>query len=243
MKILTFDNYELLCADVTARIISTVKQKPSAVICIASGHTPAGVLNQLREKARQGVVNLHDCHFIGLDEWLGIGRDNPGSCRFLLDDQLFKPLGIADSQIHFYDGLTKDPQAECHKMDAAIAGLGGLDFLLLGIGMNGHIALNEPGSDWNLRCRVSELHETTVSVGQKYFASATALTQGITMGMQYLYEAKQTVLMASGTGKAAIVKAALEGPVTKDVPASIFQTLPDALVLLDSAAAGSLQRS
>lgn len=239
MTIHTFPDYEALCAQIAAHITNLVRRKPDAVVCIASGHTPLGVLDALRESSLAGRVDLSRCRFVGLDEWCGIGPDNPGSCRYLLDQRLFLPCRIPTGHIHFYDGLTEDPEAACVQMNETIARLGGLDYLLLGIGMNGHIALNEPGTPWDVRCHVSTLAPLTVAVGQKYFAAETSLEKGMTLGLAYLAEARQTVLMASGESKAAIVRDALYGPVTTELPASIFQTLPHAQVMLDQPAAAA----
>jgi 6-phosphogluconolactonase/glucosamine-6-phosphate isomerase/deaminase len=109
--------------------------------------------------------------------------------------------------------------------------------------MNGHIALNEPGTPWHYYSHVAELDTTTQSVGQKYFAEKTKLKKGITLGLQHLREARLAVLMASGQAKAEIVREALEGRATEALPGSIFQTLPDALVLLDREAASALSPS
>jgi 6-phosphogluconolactonase/glucosamine-6-phosphate isomerase/deaminase len=105
--------------------------------------------------------------------------------------------------------------------------------------MNGHIALNEPGTPWDIRCHVSNLAPLTIAVGQKYFESETPLEKGMTLGLAYLAEARQTVLMASGDSKAAIVRDALYGPIGPALPASIFQTLPHAQVMLDQPAAAA----
>ncbi len=221
-------------AGLVAKVISG---KPDAVLCLASGHTPVGTFTCLVEMAKAGQVDFSRCHFIGLDEWIGIPLSAEGSCRYFLDEFFFKKLEIREDQIHFFDGMATDLAAECRKMDDTIARLGGLDLMLVGIGMNGHIALNEPGTPWNLHAHVSDLDEMTVTVGQKYFTEKTHLTKGITLGLQYLREARLPLLMAFGKGKAAIVRQALEGEVTEQVPASIFQTLPAAVVLLDEDAA------
>ncbi len=226
-----------------ARLIADlVKNNPTANLCIASGHTPIGALEYLVGLAQSGQVDFSHCHFSGLDEWVGIHSSAEGSCRYFLDEFFFKKLNIREDQIHFFDGMAPDLEAECRKMDDTVARLGGLDLMLVGIGMNGHIALNEPGTPWHLYSHVSNLDETTVTVGQKYFTEKTQLTRGITLGLQYLREARLPLLMASGKGKASIVRQALEGEVTEQVPASIFQTLPDAVVLLDEDAEGELSR-
>jgi 6-phosphogluconolactonase/glucosamine-6-phosphate isomerase/deaminase len=112
--------------------------------------------------------------------------------------------------------------------------------MLVGVGINGHIGLNEPGADFNLYARYGDLAPVTVKVAQKYFKAETQLSQGITLGLKYLQEAKIPMLIASGAKKAAIIAQALNEPVTKQVPASIFQNLPQACVLLDYDAASQI---
>ena len=228
----------------TAKLIaSLVESIPSPTLCLASGHTPIGAFTCLVEMAQKGEVDFSRCHFIGLDEWVGIPLSAEGSCRYFLDEFFFKKLEIKEDQIHFFDGMATSLEEECRKMDDTITRLGGLDVMLVGIGMNGHIALNEPGTPWNLYAHLSDLHETTVTVGQKYFTEKTQLTKGITLGLQYLREARLPLLMASGQGKAPIVRQALEGEVTEQVPASIFQTLEHGVVMLDAEAASALKNS
>lgn len=241
MKIEIYRDYGQLSEQVADKVAETVRAKPAAVLCLASGHTPVGVFENLVSLARTGSVDFGRCTFVGLDEWAGIPPQNEGSCFHLLGTKLFNPLKISKTQVLFFDGTAKDPAAECRRMDTAIASLGGIDLMLLGIGMNGHIALNEPGTPWHLRSHVVDLDETTRTVGQKYFTKKTALRQGITLGLQYLRESRLTLLMASGGAKSPVVRQALEGEVSEQLPASIFQTLPEALVMLDEAAASGLR--
>jgi galactosamine-6-phosphate isomerase/glucosamine-6-phosphate deaminase len=240
MKIFSYRDYKALSIQAADLIIQTVQRRPASTLCIASGHTPTAALERMAEMALAGQADFSHCHFIGLDEWVGIPLSAEGSCRYFLDKYFFKKMNIPEEQLHFFDGMATDLEAECQKMDDTISRLGGLDLLLVGIGMNGHIALNEPGTPWHLYSHVSELDEMTVTVGQKYFTQKTRLTKGITLGLQYLREARLPVLMASGEAKASVIRQALWGEVTEQLPASIFQTLEHSIVLLDEAAAGDL---
>lgn len=240
MPVQTFPDYAALSAHAAQYIADTVRRKPTATLCLASGDTPAGTYQLLAEQASSGTVDFSQCHFIGLDEWVGFGPDDVGSCAYFLYRNLFIPAQIRADQITYFNAKASDLQAECTRIDAVLDTPGGLDLLLVGVGENGHIALNEPGTSFQLGCHVVELAESTKAVGQKYFAKATPLRQGITLGLQHLVEAHDVILMASGPRKAAILKQALTGPVTEQCPASIFQTLPSAHVWLDEEAAGKL---
>jgi glucosamine-6-phosphate isomerase len=241
MQIEILADYQAISARAAQLVAGILAKKPNAVLCLASGHTPIGTFQELVKMAKAGDIDLSRCTFIGLDEWVGIAQEEAGSCRYFLDENLFKPLGTAESQLHFFNGLADDLAAECRKMDEVVARLGGLDLMLVGIGMNGHIALNEPGTPWDLYSHVSLLDEKTVQVGQKYFARQTALEQGITLGLKYLQEARLPLLMAAGENKAGIVQQALQGEITEALPASIFQTLPQGVALLDGGAAAMLK--
>ncbi|MCB9338845.1 MAG: glucosamine-6-phosphate deaminase [Lewinellaceae bacterium] len=241
MKLEILNDYEALSARAAELVAGIVRAKPDAVLCLASGHTPIGLFKQLAALSKAGQIDLGHCKFIGLDEWVGIPPEEAGSCCYFLDVNLFKPLDIAADQCFFFNGMAKDLEDECRQMDAAIARLGGLDLMVVGIGMNGHIALNEPGTLWNLYSQVSDLDATTVQVGQKYFTKKTQLAKGLTLGLRHLREARLPLLLAAGEGKARIVKQALQGNPSEALPASIFQTLEQGVILLDRAAAAELK--
>ena len=221
----SFPTHAALSQHTADYIANLVRQKPDAVLCLASGDTPTETYRLLTGMVQSGELDLSQCRFIGLDEWVGFGPTDEGSCGYLVYRDLFTPAHIRPEQITYFDAKAADLWAECARVDAAIAGFGGLDLLLVGIGMNGHIALNEPGTPFLLRCHVVNLAQSTIDVGQKYFTKPTPLSQGITVGLQHLTEAGDVILMASGPRKAAIVNQALTGPVTEQLPASIMQTV------------------
>ncbi len=243
MQLQIFPNYEALSQAAAIAITAVVRSKPDAVLCLASGNTPEGTFRHLARIAADGDPDFSRCTFIGLDEWVGIPPENPGSCFYAVNEHLFKPLGISPKKIHFFNALADDLTTECRRMDDTLALLGGLDLILLGVGLNGHLALNEPGTPWNLGCHVRDLDETTKTVGQKYFGEATTLTRGITVGLRHVQEAGQALLIASGRKKAGILRRALEEPPTEDVPASLFQTLDRGWVFLDEDVAAELVTS
>ena len=235
----TFPDYTALSDHTARHIASLLRQKPNATLCLASGDTPIGTFRRLTELAQAQEADLSQCTFIGLDEWVGFGPTDEGSCGYSLYRDLFTPLAIRPDQIHYFDAKAHDLPAECMRMDAIIAERGGLNMILVGIGLNGHIALNEPGTPFHRYAFVSDLTETTTQVAQKYFTQPTVLERGITLGLQHLMDAKEVILLASGPRKAAPIRDALTGPVTEQFPASIIQTHPNAHVWID-ADAGSL---
>ncbi|WP_295677214.1 6-phosphogluconolactonase [uncultured Mucilaginibacter sp.] len=240
MKIAIHKDYDKMSRAAADLVIDQVKTKPGSLICFPSGDSPAGMFKYLIDDVKAGRVDLGQCYFVGLDEWVGLGKDDDGSCTKFLYEHFFTPLQADMARVKFFDAKAKDLDAACLDMDAFIKLHGPLDMMIVGIGMNGHIGLNEPGTDFNLYCHHAPLAQVTVEVGQKYFKKQTALTEGITLGLKYLQEAKTAVLLASGAKKASIIKQALDGDISQHVPASIFQTLPSSVILLDEGAAGEL---
>ncbi|MDB4922542.1 glucosamine-6-phosphate deaminase [Mucilaginibacter sp.] len=240
MKILTHKNYNEMCRAAADIILNQIKLKPDSLICLTSGDTPAGIYKLLVEDAQQGKVDFSACYFVGLDEWVGMDKNDTGSCTNFLYETFFTPARIDPSRMMIFDAKAANLDASCAAMDNFIKEKGPLAIMLVGIGMNGHIGLNEPGADFNSYAHHSALAPVTIEVGQKYFTHQTQLTEGITLGLKHLQEAKIPMLLASGIKKANIIKLALQGEVTNQVPASIFQTLSSAYVMLDEDAASLL---
>jgi 6-phosphogluconolactonase/glucosamine-6-phosphate isomerase/deaminase len=184
-KISIYPDYQSMSLAAADRVLALLANKPNAVICLPSGSTPLGMFQTLAAANQKGMADFSKCVFIGLDEWIGMGADDNGSCRDLLDKDFLKPIGLRDNQIVFFDGKAIDPQAECDRVNKVVASLGGLDLIVLGVGMNGHLALNEPGTPWDTYAHISELETVTKEVGQKYFEKPTVLTKGITVGIRH----------------------------------------------------------
>ena len=240
MAIKIFKNYSEMSSEAADLIISIVKRKPDAVLCFATGNTPLLTYQLLAEKVKSTKINFNKCFCIGLDEWLGISPGKSGSCHYILQKQVFGPLGIKNDRVHIFDGLATNPAAECSRMNEFINGKGGIDLMLAGVGVNGHIGFNEPGVDIALNAHVQELHETTLASGQQYFNEPTEIKKGITLGMAQVMQAGTLLLLANGKNKAAIMKQALQGEVSTKVPASYVQQHNNAVVMLDGEAASAL---
>jgi glucosamine-6-phosphate isomerase len=240
MAVKIFQDYHALSREAAHEILSHVRNKPASVLCLAAGDTPKFCYNLLSEIARNEGVDFSQCTFVALDEWIGIPPENEGSCAHFLHTNLFRPLGVSPHQIHLFDALTNDLQHECERMDEIIRKHNGIDLMMVGIGMNGHIGFNEPGAAEHKYTHVVDLDETTRSVGQKYFRESTSLTRGITLGFRHLLESRRVILMASGKKKAAIIRKALQENITTEVPASIIRKHTHSLTMLDKDAATAL---
>jgi glucosamine-6-phosphate isomerase len=243
MEIKVYSDHRQLSKDAANEIINLVKNKPNAALCLAAGDTPRLTYQAVVRQAREQNIDFSKVNFFGLDEWVGIAPSNPGSCHYFLQTELLSHLNFSKERIHLFDGLADDLTAECAKTDASIEDIGGLDLMLVGVGMNGHIGFNEPGVSFLSGTHVMELDKVTTTVGQKYFSEPSKLSRGITLGLRHLVESKKVLVLANGEKKAKIIKASLMGNMGALVPASIVQTVPQATIMLDKEAASLLENN
>ncbi|MGL6266419.1 MAG: glucosamine-6-phosphate deaminase, partial [Chitinophagaceae bacterium] len=236
MQLIISTDFEEMSGTAWEDFLFTLEKISKPLICLPSGKTPLIFLRNMRNHFSRHQ-NHPDWYFIGLDEWVGIGKDVKGSCRQFFDEHLFIPLGISEERISFFNGIAEDLQAECQKAERFIDAHKGIDLTVLGIGTNGHLGLNEPGSDPSLRTQIKPLSESTIKAARDYFDEPMDVNQGITLGLKTLLESKTVFLMAGGEAKAAIIKTVVEGSVTKDVPGSFLQEHLNCFVYLDEEAA------
>src|SRR5690348_9351850 len=217
MELKILEDYQAMSREAADKVNDYVKSKPNATISFASGHTSLGMFKCLVDDVHAGKVNFHQCTFVGLDEWLGIDARQEGSCRYMMDKYFFGPAEIKLSQILFFNGLSADPEKEVREINDWLHQRGGLDIMLVGVGTNGHLAMNEPGTSFQTMAHVSQLAEETITTGQKYFTQQTPLTKGLTLGLMHFQEAKLPILTANGMAKSEIMRKALKSPVTEQV--------------------------
>ena len=176
--------------------------------------------------------------FVTLDEYAGIRRDDPRRLFSWLKRELFDPLGIVASHIHAFDPQAA-PEAEAERIERAITDAGGIDLAVLGLGPNGHLGFNEPGSAIDSRTRQVTLAVESITSNAAYWGSEAAVPhQAFTLGLGTLHEARQCLLIVSGMAKAQILARALEGPIEPDLPASLLRCHSNATVVADLAALG-----
>ncbi|MBN8673860.1 MAG: glucosamine-6-phosphate deaminase [Chitinophagales bacterium] len=243
MQVLSFSDYHNLSDFAASQIAFAIKNNPSLTLCMASGHTPSLTCDLLVKKLKEENIDYSSLHFLGLDEWAGLPPANEGSCHYFFQTKLFGPLQLDASQYFLFDAMADDLVNECNKMDEHIKKIGGIDMMLVGIGMNGHIGFNEPGTPFNSFCHVARLDETTKTVGQKYFTEKMELTKGITIGLRHLLAAKKALLQANGIKKATVIQQAVEGLVTETFPASIMQQHTNGFILVDEEAGSFLNKT
>ena len=243
MKIIIEENYDDLCRHALDDLLAIMQPVSHPLICIASGDSPKGLYQQLTNRVHQKQVDISAWNFVGLDEWVGMNGDDEGSCKFHLDKQLFNPLQVDNERLCFFDGRAENLEAECQRIENFIAQHNGIEAAIVGLGLNGHVGMNEPGSPATLHAHVSEIDPHTAAVGQKYFTHPQSLTHGLTMGIANLLEAKNVFIIVSGKHKAEIVKRILDEEVSETIPATLLRNHPGLALYVDKEAASLINQS
>lgn len=241
MQIIKFENHDQASEWIANQIIQALKDKPDLVLCMASGDTPAKTCEYLVKKLNTGDVDYSNLFFLGLDEWYGIGPDDTGSCAYSFYQRIINPLGLPQDQYHFFDALSGDPHSECKKMDELIGQKGGIDFMLVGVGMNGHIGFNEPGTAFDTQSHIIELDDITKTVGQKYFSEAKKLEKGITIGLGHLLNSRTVIVQANGLKKAEIINKTVNDDINESLPSTVIRLHTNGFLVLDDAAASLIE--
>lgn len=223
-------------------VAETVNTKPGTAISVPTGSTPVGMFKELVARVEQGELSFEKTKLFCLDEYVGVTADDPNSLTGWLYATFLTPARIPAANIHTLPATESDLSAAAASYEADIAAAGGLELAVLGLGGNGHIAYNEPGSTGDSRTRVLSLTEESIEQARGYFEGRSVPTEAITVGIGTLLEARNIVLIVSGASKADVLHQSLYGPQTPDVPASFLQLAPDRLtVIADEAAAAKLR--
>ena len=229
-------------AAVAAFITSALRDNTDLVLGLPTGRTPVQVYRDLVGKHRAGRAEFSRARTFNLDEFVGIASDDARSYCAFMRRHFFRHVNLRPHAIHVPDGCASDLRAAARAYDAALAEAGGLDICLLGIGANGHIGFNEPAAALRADTHVATLAPGTRASNAELFGGRMrdVPRQGLTLGMGGILGARAVVLLATGAGKADIVRRALTGPITTRVPASFLQAHPNAIAVLDRAAASRL---
>ena len=217
--------------------VDLLRRKPDAVLGLATGSTPLGLYARLATLYRAGELSFRRATSFNLDEYVGLPATHDQSYRYFMEHNLFSHVDLPAERTHVPSGLDVS-DAALAGYDAAIEAAGGIDLQLLGLGGNGHIGFNEPGTPFGLGTHVVELTARTRQDNARFFASLDEVpTHAATMGVKTVMHARAILLLAFGSAKAEAVRAALTGPVTEEVPASVLQLHPDVTVICDEEAA------
>ncbi|MEA2063424.1 MAG: glucosamine-6-phosphate deaminase [Gemmatimonadota bacterium] len=224
-------------------IADLVRANPRAVLGFATGSTPLVTYKELIRLHRDEGLDFSQIVTFNLDEYIGLSRDNDQSYHYFMWENLFNHINIRRENVHIPDGNAPDLPAFCAQYEDEMFAYGGLDLQLLGIGSNGHIAFNEPGSSLGSRTRVKTLNESTIQDNARFFDDPADVPRYcITMGIGTILDAGKLILLSTGGNKADALVQSVEGPITATVPASVIQLHPDVTVIADKASAGKLTR-
>lgn len=227
MRILETDDYGSMSRKAAWIIFSQVTLKPDSVLGLATGSSPIGTYEELVRLFSSGDLDFSKVKTVNLDEYKGLGPEDPQSYRYFMNYNLFSKININQDSINIPRGEDPDASRECLRYDRVIESLGGIDLQLLGIGRNGHIGFNEPGDSFPKSTHCTALTESTIEANKRFFERVQDVPRfAYTMGIGSIMGAKSIVMVASGKAKADIVKKAFAGPITPMVPASVLQLHP-----------------
>lgn len=243
MKVIIVKDYEELSRKASSIIADALQRKKPFVLGLATGGTPEGCYKELIRMYQAGCIDFSHVITFNLDEYVGLPPHHPNSYRYYMEEKLFRHINIDPKNIHFLNSKARDLEAECQAYEEIIKAVGGIDLQILGIGRNGHIAFNEPGSSIDSRTRVVTLSHETRIANSRFFSSLEEVPKkALTMGIGTILDARRILLLASGPTKAEAIKATIEGPITPAVPASFLRIHEDCTLIVDLDA-GSLLSS
>ena len=226
-----------LAADMVADLL---KRNPTSVLGLPTGSTPIGLYEELVKRHQEGL-DFSKVTTFNLDEYQGLAADHPASYHYYMEEHLFRHINVPREKINIPDGAAADAIEACRMYEEKIAGVGGIDLMILGIGTNGHIGFNEPKTPFGSTTNLVSLAPATIEANARFFEREEDVPQrALSMGIKSIMNCHKIVLLANGEAKAKAIAAAIQGPVTEALPASVLQLHPDCTFIVDEAAAGDL---
>ena len=240
MEFIIAESTEDMSRRAADRIASFVEADPSCVLGLATGTTPIGLYACLVDDCAQDKISFADVTTFNLDEYVGIPRDHEQSYWTFMHENLFSGIDVKEENVHVPYGDTK---ADCEAYEKAMEDVS-VDIQVLGIGANGHIGFNEPGTPFDEETHIVTLTEKTRQDNARFFEGDInkVPTHAITMGIATIMKAKKILMVATGENKADAIKAMVEGEISTDCPASVLQNHKDVVVIVDEAAASKLSK-
>jgi glucosamine-6-phosphate deaminase len=241
MEVVIKRDYDQMSKAAAQIVVDVLNTKPNAVLGMATGSTPLGLYQELVRQHKAGLVDFSRVTTFNLDEYVGLPPNHAQSYHYFMHEHFFQHVNIPRHNINIPSGTTSNYPAFCQWYEGRIAECGGIDLQILGIGSDGHIAFNEPGSSLSSRTRLKTLSKMTIDDNARFFERREDVpVYAITMGVGTILDARALVLVASGKTKAKAIAQAVEGPITSMVTASAIQMHRDAAVIVDEQAATGL---
>lgn len=235
MEVTYYRDHEAMSQQASNIITAQLTQKPDSLLCAATGGSPSRMYALLHHEAGQHPGLFARMKLIKLDEWGGLPPHHPASCEAYLQAQLIKPLGISRDRYLAFQSDAADPANECRRIQQELSRSGPIDLCVLGLGVNGHIAFNEPSDGLQAACHVAELSSQSLQHAMVADMDAKP-TYGYTLGMADILQAKQIILLITGKNKEQATRSLLSGKITSRLPASFLSLHPNACCLIDQQA-------
>lgn len=243
MRVIVESSPEQVARVAATFVAALVRKKPTCVLGLATGSTPLGLYRELIRLHREEGLDFSRVTSFNLDEYVGLAPSHPQSYRYFMQHNFFQHINIDQRNTHVPDGRALDFEAHAEQYERRIKDEGGIDLQVLGIGSDGHIAFNEPGSSLGSRTRLKTLTSETVRDNARFFSDPAEVPRlAVTMGVGTILESRRCLLLACGRHKAEAIRATIEGPVTAQVTASALQLHRDVIAVVDEDAASSLYR-
>jgi glucosamine-6-phosphate deaminase len=241
MLLMIRKDYDTISKEGARIVAEQVRKKPDCILGFATGSSPAGLYKELIRMHREEGLDFSKVTTFNLDEYVGLPPEHDQSYHYFMWENLFKHINVDARYVHIPHGMADDVEGHCDWYEEQIEKRGGIDLQILGIGGNGHIAFNEPGSSLGSRTRIKTLTEKTRQDNARFFSSMDEVPKfAITMGIGTIMDAKKLVMLANGKSKAQAIKNTIEGPISAMVPATIVQMHQHAMVLADEDACSLL---
>ncbi len=242
MRVIIERDYDAMSVRAADFITDLLQRKPDAVLGLATGSTPLGLYRELIRRHREEGLDFSRVTTFNLDEYYGLSPEHLQSYHHFMRVNLFNEINVPDSQINVPSGTARDVEAWCEGYEQRIRDAGGIDLQILGIGSDGHIGFNEPGSSLSSRTRIKALTAQTIADNSRFFGEDEEVPKfSITMGVGTILDAHTCVILASGESKAKVWAQFIEGPVTAQVTASALQLHPRTVAICDPDCAAALR--
>ncbi|WP_430790941.1 glucosamine-6-phosphate deaminase [Virgibacillus flavescens] len=242
MKIVQVKDYNEMSEAACSLIIREIHNDPELVLGLATGSTPEGLYKKLIEKYNQEAVSFKAITSFNLDEYIGLSKDNRNSYHFYMENYLFQHIDINMQNVYVPTANSPDAEKECSAYEKLIRDNGKIDLQILGLGTNGHIGFNEPGTKFSSRTHIVNLAESTRKANARFFETIENVpTSAITMGIKTIMESREIIILVSGERKAKALARFINGEISEHFPASILKKHDNVTVIADEAAMNNLK--
>jgi len=241
MQLIIKETEDSFHREAAMHVTRQVLRKPDSTIGLATGNTTEGIYRWMIRLHKELSIDYSQCKTCNLDEYAGVSPDDPASCNYRIRDGLLNHININPENTYVPNSLRSPPELELDVFKNKVDAFGGVDLQIIAVGQNGHIAFNEPGTPFGSTYNVAQIPQSTVAARAGIFGGAGKVPRlGITMGISDIMMSRNILLVASGAGKAEIVRQVLYEPITEDVPATVLRLHPSVVFIIDSAAASAL---